>query len=100
MDTLDRHFTISIFQNLNPQWWDRQKTASNKDKMFPALPRWLCRTVLSPLADGWHCFKTLMLISFIGSIMTYQNYCDWDILIYASLYFIVFELFYSRVLIK
>lgn len=100
MDTLDHHFTTSIFLGLNDQWWNPAISWHNKyDYSFPFN--------ITQISDGWHFFKTLMLVTIIyTSIFTGRRLViTWGrVIVYTILYGLAwnlsFNLFYNILLLK
>ena len=88
MDTLTDHFSVSVFKNLNPNFWDRSITWKHK--------KFLGIVVL----DAWHIAKYGWLLSIItfGLCNKLEINLLGNLLIYPIIWFIVFETFYSRVL--
>ncbi len=87
MDTIKDHYAISIFQNMNPQFWN------------PAVS-WMGKKFLGiEVLDAWHIAKGLMLTCFMLAV-----YFSEKTFIQLFLVFVVwqigFELFYSILLIK
>ena len=94
-DTLAHHFSTSVFRNLDPQWWNPDISWINKTTMF------------TQTSDAWHLSKTLMLISFIFSIIFYKPLTKIkspllskavDFLIIGVTGIIVFNIFYDWIL--
>ena len=85
MDTCQDHYSVSIFKNLNPNFWNKQISWQGK--------KFLGIVVL----DAWHLaqyavFSLLFAAICIGGVQWY------NFLIYWAIYFIVFETFYSHIL--
>jgi hypothetical protein len=100
IDTLDHHFSISIFAGLNDQWWNPAISWTNKyDYSFP----WN----IVQISDAWHLFKTLMLITLIYTfiftgrrvVFTWGRFIVYTIL-YGLAWNLSFNLFYDVLLIK
>ena len=86
MDTLKDHFSVSIFKNLNPNFWN--PTFSWKNKIFNYVA-----------IDAWHISKTCMLGCIYCSIVFYTPvFGYYDLLILPCIWGVGFELFYSHIL--
>jgi hypothetical protein len=105
MDVLSTRYDVSIFGNLkNRQFWDWNISWRNKwswgekengEKFF------LSSTMLSFLTDGWHLFKALMLLFISLAIVTYKPIFGYfDIILFSIIWGVVFELFYTKILLK
>ena len=100
MDTLDHHFSISIFAGLNDQWWNPALSWHNKyDYSFTFN--------ITQISDGWHLFKTMMLATIIyTSIFTGRRVVITigRIIVYTVIYGLAwnlsFNLFYNTILLK
>lgn len=70
MDTLDHHYSSSIFSDM-PKWW------SNNWQDKQKLKSW--RFILEPFFDAWHTSKTLFLITctIYPTVLLMQIY-KWD----------------------
>ncbi len=71
MDTLQFHYSVSIFQGKNGLYWNPQLSWRNKYKNGnyvegPAF--WGSTTIFSWLTDGWHFFKMLLLSCLRGAV--------------------------------
>lgn len=57
MDTLDFHFTTSVFKNLG-NWWNPANSWENKYKWFPnsKFLTWMISNPLVLITDAWHFF--------------------------------------------
>ena len=109
MDTLVHHFGISVFQKLNPQFWWPEISWRNKYILHnPDLghKKW----VWDPVSDGWHIFKSLMIVFVCLSIATFNPVWKYDfpswlkIILTVSIYGLfwnsAFNLFYNHLLIR
>jgi len=114
MDTLKDHFSISVFKNLNPHFWN--PAISWKNKYVDGDPAKghrkitiLCLTFDYPdaLSDGWHFFKVLREGFNILAIVSALIIPHVDFTIFGSLIFITvagifrnwsFNLFYNHLL--
>jgi hypothetical protein len=73
------------------QWGDK----ANGEKFF------LSSTMLSFLTDGWHLFKALMLLFISLAIVTYKPIFGYfDIILFSIIWGVVFEMFYTKILLK
>lgn len=92
MDTLEHHYSTSIFRSSNENFWN-PKVSWNKGVNFFGSwggPRWMTM-------DAWHISKTLMLIFFVLAIATYTAAPQF-LLLSPIVWFIGFEMFYSLLL--
>ena len=90
MDLLENeNFSSSDFHKLNPRWW--YKRESWKYAKFLPLTKYRL--------DGWHLFKSVMIIFICLSIVYYTQIIGnlWDILIYGAVWNTVFSLFYHKI---
>ncbi len=101
MDTLAHHYSVSIFKNDNPNYWDASISWKNKyingDKSQGRV-KWIFG-IDKPeqLTDAWHLFKTLFLLFFITAIAVH-NYNEnilYSICKNGFFYIIVFNIFYN-----
>lgn len=91
MDTLQFHFSTSIFKNLNQNFW-------NPNVSFKVLKNFLGIVRL----DAWHLTKFCLLGSFIafGYALYFMShiYPVWALApAFFAEWFIVFELFFSKI---
>lgn len=103
MDVLRYRFKVSIFQNWKHQNWVNPSLSwKNKWKPKSELGDKIMSTMLVFVTDFWHLCKFLMLLLISTSIVFYQPMFIWyiDVLIFYSLFTIIFEIFFSKVLIK
>ena len=93
-DTLAHHFDRSVFALIHNEAlreWFRSDWIQ-KYKYFLGI------------YDGWHTFKALMLVSIVGAIITFPDFSkrikNVPLAIFLILvWWIVFELFYSEILL-
>lgn len=109
MDTLQYHFYSSkIYYTLRKPtqsyWWNPEFSWKNKyiDRYPPnGLRKWLWFDV--PFTDGWHTFKSLMIVFICVSVATFEPLIDSpiiNIIIYGTAWNVIFNLFYNKILIK
>lgn len=109
MDTLQYHFYSSkIYYTLRKPtqsyWWNPEFSWKNKyiDRYPPnGLRKWLWFDV--PFTDGWHTFKSLMIVFICISVATFEPLIDSpiiNIIIYGTAWNVIFNLFYNKILIK
>ena len=100
-DTVEFHYSTSVFSKLNCQYWYPQLSWANKYKSAQDLrPRfWGSTTVFVMFTDAWHLFDFLQIISFVFAIIFYSKmiYFVADFVIFYILFCGVFELFYSLI---
>lgn len=107
-DVLNSRFDKSIFKNINEKYFN--PTISWKNKYKDGDPNKGAKflgstTFLVMFTDFWHLCNFIMIISFILSLTLNIYYNPIfsiiiDTLLIYILYGIVFELFYSKILIK
>lgn len=87
MDLLENeNFSSSIFRNKNPKFWYKRESWKYAKKIF------------SWKFDGWHVFKSLMIILLVLAIVFYKpifNYVILDIVIMGFLWNTTFVAFYK-----
>ena len=106
MDILQYKYSQSVFNNLSNKWWNPKISWKNKYKnglkeQGPAFVG--STTIFVFITDAWHFFKTLMIMSFIFSVIFYTpitNHFIFDFIFLFSIFSIVFEIWYSFVLIE
>lgn len=85
-DTCQDHFYVSIFKTMNPLFWN--KTVSWGSRKFLGIV----------VLDAWHlCFYGIFTLLFTLPYLPHNKY---DIILFWLIYFITFESFYSKILIK
>jgi len=108
MDTLQYHFYSSkIYYTLRKPtqayWWNPEFSWTNKyiDRN-PSKPlrKWLWFDV--PFTDGWHTFKSLMIVFVCLSIVTFKPLFNWwiDFTLFGLVWNLTFNLFYNKILLK
>ena len=102
MDTLKTHYSVSIFSKWkNQDWVNPSLSWVNKWKPKTKFGDFIMSTVLVWMTDFWHLCKFLMLWSIMFAIVFYVPLINWwaDILIFYCAFTIIFEIFYSKILI-
>lgn len=108
MDTLQHHFysskiyymrrkpTQSYWWNPTYSWYNKYKGRNPKN----GLRKWLWFDV--PFTDGWHTFKSLMIVFICLSIVTFKPLFNWwiDFTLFGLVWNLIFNLFYNKILIK
>ncbi len=103
MDTLQFHFSNSIFANLNKQWFDPSVSWENKYTMA----RWFPDT----FTDCWHESQAVFLFFIFAAMIFFQpifNYWKlprWvnlilDLILLRAIFGFGFVLFYNFLLVK
>jgi len=87
MDTLWTKYGISVFKNLNPNWWNPNESWKYY-KNFLGIVR----------LDAWHIAKYGMLGCITLAVINYNCFFVWDMLLLPIVWSISFELFYSLIL--
>ena len=104
MDTIQFHYSISIFNKFNSEFWDPAISWKNKYKGGePAAgPKfWGSTTFFVGITDAWHLFKLLRnLLLFIAIFFLAYNYCGfWLVLLHVIIarviYGFSFTIFYK-----
>ena len=85
MDILENeNFSSSIFRNLNPKWWYKRESWKYAKKVFG----WKY--------DGWHVFKSLMIINIMLAIVLYHPILGFlDFFLFGLVWNSVFSLSYK-----
>ena len=85
-DTLKDHFSISIFKNLNPNFWN------------PAISYHI-KTIMTYRIDGWHICKSINIILICFAMGYYKPITDYvllNIFIIGMTMNITFEIVYRN----
>lgn len=75
MDALRFGFGRSVFRNLNPYFWDPEKSSNNKYKMgLPGMGEKFfgSKTIFVMLTDGWHLMQAGFLLFLFAGVVNYQ----------------------------
>lgn len=91
MDTCSDHFSVSIFKNLNPNYWSKSVSWTNKyidNNPSKGLKKWWIFNKPTCLTDAWHLFKTLKEI-FNGAAITCAIYPDTDVVTWLITFVLV-----------
>lgn len=102
MDVIQFHFYGSIFKNF-PKFCNPETSWKNKYKEGTTTPKFFgSTTFLVWITDLWHLAKFIAIISFILAIVFYKMHFSFgmDFTILFTAYSGIFELFYSKLLIK
>lgn len=115
LDSLQFHYSISFFKKLkNQQFFNPELSWKNKwkfdvkgniigEKFFGSS------TIFTSLTDAWHLFKLIMLTSLFAAIVLYKPIIELNgdfaeliinFILLRAIYGIVFELVFSRILVK
>lgn len=109
MDTCSDHFSISIFKNKNPNYWNKNQSWTNKyvnNDPTQGFKRWHGIIIPAALTDAWHLFKSIKEIfnSLALASAAYIGFpYDFTLIV---IYFViaglsrnlVFSIFYDRLL--
>lgn len=115
MDTLAHHYPTSIFTKWDPKFWDPKTSWKNKYKegikaYGPAF--FLSTGILVAFTDGWHFFKSIMIVLLGVSLVAlphsiHFNFFDYlwlnqltELSILGVLWNVPFSYFYNKVLKK
>jgi hypothetical protein len=90
MDILENeNFSSSVFRNLNPKWWYKRESWKYAKKIFG----WKF--------DGWHLFKSFMIIALMLAIVFYKPILGWmDFILFGVIWNITFSFTYKSLKIK
>lgn len=91
MDSIEsEHVYGTIFKNMRPEFWHK-RNSWDKSKV---IGKWKF--------DGWHIFKSMMLVFYFLSIVVYVQIVHWaiDIAIATGVWTLIFNLFYNQILKK
>jgi uncharacterized membrane protein YbjE (DUF340 family) len=99
MDTLKDKFSVSIFKNLNPYFWNPAESWKNKYKnrdktQGKKYPEYLSGLTDS-FSDAWHIFKFLIVVCIIIGFSIEKDFNIYYTIIYWLEYGLVFKLFYK-----
>ena len=104
MDVLRYRYDTSIFRFWkNQNWVNPSLSWPNKWKPTTKIGDLIMSTVLVWVTDFWHLCKFLMLMAIMSSVVLYQPHLiNWwvDLLLIYSTFTVIFEIFYSKILIK
>jgi hypothetical protein len=107
MDTLKFRFYKSIFYKPAAKWYRFVEPDSWKNKyrhrdVKHGRAFFLSTTVLVFVTDAWHLAQFVMKASFILAVVFYQPVFTWyfDFIIYSIIFSAIFELTFSKILIK
>lgn len=103
MDVLRYRYNISIFRFFkNQNWVNPSLSWPNKWKPKSKFGDFIMSTVLVWVTDMWHFVKMLMLLSVCSAVALYSPIYTWwlDIIIFYFAFTTIFELFFSKILIK
>ena len=104
MDVLKYRYDTSIFRFWkNQNWVNPSLSWPNKWKPTTKIGDLIMSTILVWVTDFWHLCKFLMLTLIMSSVVFYQPHLiNWwaDLLLIYSIFTIIFEIFYSKILIK
>lgn len=87
MDTLEHHFSTSIFKNLNPKFWD------------PLISSDSAYRIGGYKIDAWHISKSAMIVCWCFAVVFYPGGFNWIDFCFAGYFYnITFSLFYDIIL--
>jgi len=87
LDTLKDHFSVSVFKNLNPKFWNPQVSYATSITLFGV--HW----------DAWHIIKYAFIASIFMAIVMFEQVFKWwvEFIMFFLLWWIFFELFYTYI---
>lgn len=85
MDILENeNFSSSIFRNFNPKFWYKRESWKYAKKIFG----WKF--------DGWHLFKSLMIVALMLAIVLYKPLIGWpDFIVFGCIWNVTFSITYK-----
>jgi hypothetical protein len=115
MDTLAHHYPTSIFNDMDPKYWNPKISWKNKYKdgqkiLGPAF--FLSTGLLVAFTDAWHFFKSLQIVLLAAAIVMFPytfDICLFDrewlnqltwLVILGTVWNMTFSFMYNRVLKK
>lgn len=108
MDILTHHYERSVFKGKDRQYWDPTISWKNKyvdwDSGLTQRKKIFGINKHVSLTDGWHLFKSLMIIFLVTSIITISNtninllYSIGLFILYGIVWNLTFNLFYHKIL--
>ena len=105
IDTLNFHYSVSIFKNLNAQFWSPELSLRNKYKngIKKRGPKFFgSTTFLVWTTDAWHLFGALYTVSSVSALLLLGYIsCGWYDLLSSAICYIVlkgisFEYFFRK----
>lgn len=106
MDVTSFHYDNSIFNKLNPKYWNPQISWKNKyidwDKGNKERKKLFGINIAPAFTDAWHFFKSLMIILMVSSIVLYKPLFNiWiDFLVIGFIWNGTFSFFYNVIFKK
>ena len=110
MDTIQFHYEISIFNNVNHKqlFWDPKLSWRNKYKKNSRSPKfWGSTTIFVFVTDAWHLFQfltyTLIFVSLGIALLVPNTISMWILLLltlYRGLFGLGFTMMYNKILPK
>ena len=105
MDTLTFHYSGSVFEELNADFWHPTKSWVNKWKLdsegnpIVGTERFLgSSTIFVKFTDAWHLLQSLMLLCFFFAAVSYKRWKFWiDLVIFYVAFSGSFNLFFHYV---
>lgn len=87
-DTLQHHYSTSVFKNMKAEWWD------------PAVSWRHVKTIFGYRPDAWHLANSAMIICFVAASVSKGYPFLWWLMFagYGVIFCIVFNIFYDKVL--
>jgi hypothetical protein len=107
MDVVSFRWFTCVFCNgkpANERWFNPSLSWKNKWKPLSTTEERFfgSSTIFVFLTDFWHLCKFLMLLFITGAIVFYHPIINWwgDLLLIYSIFTVIFELFFSKILIR
>lgn len=87
-DTLEHHFDTSVFKKLKPELWDPDRST--------VKTWWITHYKIDP----WHVANSMFIVSFILAAILNTLTWKWylQLLVLGTVFNLVFEVFYSKIL--
>ena len=103
-DSLSHHFERSVFNKLNPYFWDPVLSGANKwkdGKEENGEKFFLSSTLLVGVTEGWHVFESLnTFFIFLGVGLSGYTYGILGMILARVLYGIAFTISYEKFKLK
>jgi hypothetical protein len=113
MDKVKDHFDKSIFSNMDKQFWNPEISWKNKYINLDPAQGFVKKPFYTSYSDGWHLFKTMMIVFLCLAISLYTPFSAWvfgieqnvltilvDFVLLGTLWNVTFSFFYDKKLAK
>ena len=106
MDVISFHYDDSIFNKLNPKYWNPQISWKNKyidwDNGNKERKKFLGVNIAPAFTDAWHFFKSLMIVLMVLAIVLYKPLFGQiiDFFVIGLIWNLCFSFFYNVIFKK